>query len=195
MSFRGTRYGQAALLCDQQILEQAMRAGGASSVAAALNKLKGDPPHESETIDVDGGTAQDRAEDLEQDEWEWGLAEWPEPLIGGQAYEMKTALIGGARALDMLNDGKIFSAHVFAQPVSPTHLTLRFCALSSEASATNCRTAVCPKILDLLTGNRKGGWECAGLADGSCTPQRHCKGGLDCDEEFCHLLHPSEDSH
>ena len=103
-SFKGTRYGQAALLCDQQILEQAMRTGGASSAAAARNKLKSDPPHESETIDVDGGTAsskmngnleQDHAEDLEQDEWEWGLTEWPEPLIGGQAYEMKTALIGG----------------------------------------------------------------------------------------------------
>ena len=50
-----------------------MRTGGTSSVAAALNKLKGDSPHELETVDVDGGTAQARAEDLEQDEWEWGL--------------------------------------------------------------------------------------------------------------------------
>jgi hypothetical protein len=123
----------------------------------------------------------------------WGLAEWLEPLIGGQAYEMKTALIGGARALDMLNDDKILSAHVLAQPASSTHLTLGFCALSSDASATNCRTAMCPKILDWLTGNRKGRWRCAGLADGNCTHQQHCNGGLDRDEEFCHLLHPSED--
>ena len=33
-----------------------------------------------------------------------------------------------------------------------------------------------------------------GPQNGSCKHQHHCKGGLDCDEEFCQLLHPSENS-
>ena len=119
---------------------------------------------------------------------------WPEALDGAQNYELKIALIGGSYAMDMLHADTIFQNFVIDAPISPTHLTTTGCALSSEHDATNCRMAVCPRITDWLTCNRKGQWVCADLGDGTCGYQHRCKGGLDCDEELCQLAHPKEES-
>ena len=69
LSFRTTLYPQADLLRDQQLLEQALRAGGSNSAIAAMNKLKGEALTQPEAFDVDGEPAHagTSGDDLERD--------------------------------------------------------------------------------------------------------------------------------
>jgi hypothetical protein len=184
MKFRTPTYPQPDLLADQQILEQALKAGGPDSVAAAMAMLKGEPLPAQDSFGVDAVPV--------EDDWEWALTEWTEPLIGAQTYDLRTKRIGGDEAAMMLRGDAFFNRCLLSAVISPTHLTTTGCAVSMEPGALNCQAALCPNIVKWLMASRKGGWECAGISDGSCSLQHYCKGGRDCDEDGCELLHPEE---
>ena len=185
MSFRGTLQPQKDLLLDQKLLQQAQDTGGAGGVAAAMAKLKDEAMPQKEVVDVD-------VEPEQPDGWEWSLCVWP--VDGGESYELKTVPIGATYANELLNEDVIFQRYIVDAPISPTHLTTTGSALSSKDDAINCQKAVCPRITDWLTGDRKGQWVCAGTSNGTCEHQHECKGGKECDVELCHLLHPTEES-
>jgi hypothetical protein len=158
-------FPQPDLLADQQILEQALRAGGPDSVAAAMARLEGEPLPAQIAFDVDAVPA--------EDDWEYALTEWPEPLIGAQTYDLRTKRIGGDEAAMMLRGDAFFNRCLLSAAISPTHLTTTGCAVSMEPGALNCQAALCPNIVKWLMTSRKGGWECAGISDGSCSLQLH----------------------
>ena len=167
MGFRTTAYPQPELLMDQQLLEQALQAGGSGSVAAAMAKLKGETLPEQESIDVDAALAEDG--------WEYSLTAWTEPLKGAQTYELRTKLIGGDDAMKMLRGDDFFNTCILSATISPTHLTTTGSDVSIDQGAVNCQAALCPHIVNSkwLTGSMKGEWVCAGLGDGTCKLQHH----------------------
>ena len=181
MGFRTTTYPQPDLLVDQQLLEQALQAGGAGSVAAAMAKLKGETLPEQDSFDVDAALAEDG--------WEYSLTAWPEPLKGAQTYELRTKLIEADNAMTMLRGDDFFNTCILCADISPTHLTTTDSAVSIEQGAVNYQAALCPHIVKWLTGSRKGEWVFAGLGDNTCKLQHHYEGGREGDE----LLHPEEE--
>ena len=89
---------------DQQLLEEAWRAGGIDSVNAAMAKLKGEALPTQESFGVDAPPEEEApAEEVPAGEgWEWALDAYPEPLADGQQYEFRNEYVEADEAMEML---------------------------------------------------------------------------------------------